>query len=334
MASRVRSRKQVAGPLQATLTPKEQKASRQPADDRPGRARHVLASPGSGRTRANDRMGANSLLPQAIAITGTGHPSDPNFVLAECLLVRAHMYMYFFAPDRSDTRLKAAKDAVDQALAEEPDLGEAHFALSFDLYWGFRTTAARTDSIWRGRHCRITTTWRKSAPRLPGARANGSRPWRDWAGRRSSIRGTRARRSSSARPMRKCAVTPRLIRPMRVPRSCPPIRRYRDPARAKYGPLEGRSRPAARYARGLGAIERRVSNKPPGIFRPSLVVAGLCDRSANRRGIGSADLDVFPRQFGDAAPAAPGLGLCCDGRWREGQGALQRRLPGISVRRA
>ena len=51
------------------------------------------------------------------------------------------MYMYFFAPDRTDARLNAAKDAADMALALQPQLGEAHFAKSFYWYWGFRDYA-------------------------------------------------------------------------------------------------------------------------------------------------------------------------------------------------
>ena len=49
--------------------------------------------------------------------------------------------------------------------------------------------------------------------------------------------------------------------------------------------LEGRSRSAARYTRSSRAVERRVSSEPLSIFRPGVVVAGLCDCSAYCRGI-------------------------------------------------
>lgn len=61
---------------------------------------------------------------------------DPQFALAAAALGRAHMLMYFGAQDRSETRLAAAKQAIDRALALQPDLGEAHFALGLYNYWG------------------------------------------------------------------------------------------------------------------------------------------------------------------------------------------------------
>ena len=80
-------------------------------------------------------------MPQAIELLQQAIAKDPKFALAAALLGRAHMYMYFFGPDRTDARLAAAKDAADQALALQPDLGEGHFALAFYWYWGFRDYA-------------------------------------------------------------------------------------------------------------------------------------------------------------------------------------------------
>ena len=91
---------------------------------------------------ANDQYGLTRvLMPQAIDLLKQAIAKDPKFALAEALLGRAHMYMYFFAPDRTDARLNAAKDAADMALALQPQLGEAHFAKSFYWYWGFRDYA-------------------------------------------------------------------------------------------------------------------------------------------------------------------------------------------------
>ncbi|HEV2607227.1 MAG TPA: hypothetical protein VGT79_04510, partial [Xanthomonadaceae bacterium] len=88
---------------------------------------------------ANDQYGLTQvLMPQAIDLLDKAIAKDPKFALALALLGRAHMYMYFFAPDRTDARLQAAKDAADRALALQPQLGEAHFALAFYWYWGFR----------------------------------------------------------------------------------------------------------------------------------------------------------------------------------------------------
>jgi serine/threonine-protein kinase len=80
-------------------------------------------------------------MPQAIELLQQAIAKDPKFVLAAALLGQAHMFVYFFAPDRTDARLTAAKAGADQALALQPDLGEAHFALALYWYWGFRDYA-------------------------------------------------------------------------------------------------------------------------------------------------------------------------------------------------
>jgi serine/threonine-protein kinase len=76
--------------------------------------------------------------PQAIALLEQALVADPKFALADAQLAYAHMFMYFNAGDRTETRLAAARSAVDRALALQPDLGEAHFALGIYHYWGRR----------------------------------------------------------------------------------------------------------------------------------------------------------------------------------------------------
>lgn len=77
-------------------------------------------------------------LPKAIALYQQALQSDPQFALAAAALGRAQMQMYFNAPDHTAQRLAAAKAAIDRALALQPDLGEAHFALGLYDYWGHR----------------------------------------------------------------------------------------------------------------------------------------------------------------------------------------------------
>jgi serine/threonine-protein kinase len=77
-------------------------------------------------------------VPQAIALFEQALAADPKFALADAQLAYAHMFMYFNAADRTETRLAAAKTAVDRSLASQPDLGEAHFALAVYHYWGRR----------------------------------------------------------------------------------------------------------------------------------------------------------------------------------------------------
>ena len=84
-------------------------------------------------------------MPQAIAMFEQALVVDPQFALAAAKLADAHMRMYFNAPDRTETRLAAAKTAADRALALRPGLGEAQLALAEYYYWGHRDYAAATE---------------------------------------------------------------------------------------------------------------------------------------------------------------------------------------------
>jgi TolB-like protein/Tfp pilus assembly protein PilF len=86
-------------------------------------------------------------VPQAIALLEQALAADPKFALADAQLAYAHMFMYFNAGDRTETRLAAARTAVDRALALQPDLGEAHFALGIYHYWGRRDYALALEQL-------------------------------------------------------------------------------------------------------------------------------------------------------------------------------------------
>ena len=61
---------------------------------------------------------------------------DPTFALAFSKLSEAHIAMYWFYYDRSDTRLTKARQAVDKALRLGIELPEAHVALGLYYYHG------------------------------------------------------------------------------------------------------------------------------------------------------------------------------------------------------
>lgn len=63
---------------------------------------------------------------------------DPGFALAYADLSWHHSTMYQLNRDRSDRRLQLAKSAADSALALQPDLPNAHLALGWYYYCGFR----------------------------------------------------------------------------------------------------------------------------------------------------------------------------------------------------
>jgi len=131
----------VAGALKATLMPEEAaRVASVPTQNAEAYDFYLRALAFS--NRANDQYALTRvLMPQAIELLQQAIAKDPNFALAAALLGQAHMYMYFFGPDRTDERLAAAKAAADQALALQPNLGEAHFALALYWYWGLREYA-------------------------------------------------------------------------------------------------------------------------------------------------------------------------------------------------
>jgi len=98
--------------------------------------------------RAFDDPGlSQSELPLAIALYQQALAKDPDFALAAAALARAHMQMYFWAPDRTNARLAAAKTAADRALALQPNLGQGHYALGLYDYWGHRDYAGATTQL-------------------------------------------------------------------------------------------------------------------------------------------------------------------------------------------
>jgi serine/threonine-protein kinase len=97
---------------------------------------------------ANDQYALTPvLMPQAIDLLQQAIARDPQFAIAFALLGRAHMYMYFFGADRTDTRLDAAKEAAKRALRLQPDLAEGHSALAYYYYWGFRDYQRAIDEL-------------------------------------------------------------------------------------------------------------------------------------------------------------------------------------------
>jgi TolB-like protein/Tfp pilus assembly protein PilF len=126
----------IATALQANLSPRE-KASMQvhptahlDAYDLYLRARDLFRWSGAGDPRENGEK-ALRLLDQAIT-------RDPQFALAYSLASRFHNELYWFGFDKTRARLAKAKTAVDTALRLHPELGDAHLALAYHYYYGYR----------------------------------------------------------------------------------------------------------------------------------------------------------------------------------------------------
>jgi tetratricopeptide (TPR) repeat protein len=62
--------------------------------------------------------------------------ADPSFAQAHARLSRVHAQIYWHHYDRTDARLRLAKQAADAAKALAPDLPETRIALGFYHYWG------------------------------------------------------------------------------------------------------------------------------------------------------------------------------------------------------
>ena len=126
----------IATALRANLSPWE-KASMQvhPTEHRDAydlylRARDLFRWSGSGDPRENAEK-ALHLLDQAIG-------RDPRFALAHSLASRFHNELYWFGFDKTRARLAKAKAAADTALRLHPDLGDAHLAMAYHYYYGYR----------------------------------------------------------------------------------------------------------------------------------------------------------------------------------------------------
>ncbi|HVR81538.1 MAG TPA: hypothetical protein VHF02_05605 [Luteimonas sp.] len=131
----------VADALKAQLLP-EEAARVADVPTRNPEAYDLYLRAGAHANRAYDQNNfVAKELPPAIALYQQALAKDPNFALAAAALAQAHIQMYFFAPDRTEARLAAAKAAAEQALTLQPDLGEGHYALAAYHYWGHRDYA-------------------------------------------------------------------------------------------------------------------------------------------------------------------------------------------------
>jgi TolB-like protein/class 3 adenylate cyclase/Flp pilus assembly protein TadD len=129
--------KAIADQLEAKLSPAEKAAIEQPptanlvAYDRYLRAKNFFEMlTFDARTPENLRQ-AIRLLDQAVA-------HDPMFLLAYCLLARAHAYLYFLGADHTPARVVLAKEALSAALRLGPEGDEPHLAGAWIAYHCYR----------------------------------------------------------------------------------------------------------------------------------------------------------------------------------------------------
>jgi serine/threonine-protein kinase len=137
----------VADALKAQLMPAEaERATAVPTHNEAAYQLYLQANAHFNRALDQDVLVPREL-PQAIPLYQHALDADPQFALAAAALGRAHMHVYFYAPDRTEARLASAKTAIERALALQPDLGEAHYALALYHYWGHRDYARAVDEL-------------------------------------------------------------------------------------------------------------------------------------------------------------------------------------------
>jgi len=137
----------VADALKAQLMPAEaERATAVPTHNETAYQLYLQANAHFNRALDQDVLVPREL-PQAIPLYQRALDADPQFALAAAALGRAHMHVYFYAPDRTEARLSSAKTAIDRALGLKPDLGEGHYALALYFYWGHRDYARALDEL-------------------------------------------------------------------------------------------------------------------------------------------------------------------------------------------
>jgi len=129
--------KAIADQLQAKLSPAEKAAIEQPptanlvAYDRYLRAKTFFEMLTFDARGPENFRQALRLLEQAVA-------HDPTFLLAYCLMARAHAYLYFLGTEHTSARVALAREALQTALHLRPNGEEPHLAAAWVAYHSCR----------------------------------------------------------------------------------------------------------------------------------------------------------------------------------------------------
>lgn len=138
---------QVAAALQARLLPEEsERVAREPtkspeAYDYYLRSLSHFNTENAMKTYALPLEQGRSEALAAVAGFEKALARDPDFALARALLAQTRMVLYWNFEVRSDELLAAAKNSAEEALAQQPGLGEAHLALALYHFYGYHNYA-------------------------------------------------------------------------------------------------------------------------------------------------------------------------------------------------
>jgi TolB-like protein/class 3 adenylate cyclase/Flp pilus assembly protein TadD len=145
--------RQVAQALQASLLPAEASAIAVVPTHNP-KAYDLYLQANAFMRRAWDQTDfSGTLAPQAIALYDQALAEDPGFALAEAERARAQLLMYVrknrLVVPAAETAawLAAAKASAERALAQQPNLAEAHFALGMYNFFDYRDLATAREQF-------------------------------------------------------------------------------------------------------------------------------------------------------------------------------------------
>src|SRR5438552_796859 len=125
---------EIAGALGATLSPQEKARVQAKPTNNPAAYDAYLR----GRAFTAGSPYDKTTVENAIQSYQEAVKLDPSFALAWAYLSCAQSGSFWVGVDSSPTRLAAAKDSLDRALALDPNLPETHLALGYYRYYGQR----------------------------------------------------------------------------------------------------------------------------------------------------------------------------------------------------
>ena len=140
----------IADQLQAKLSPKEKSAiNARPTSDLAAYDLYLQAK--------ELRYGVNpypekEVLFKMVQLLDQALARDPAFLLAHCLLVRAHDAIYFENYDQTETRLALAEASVKAAVRLQPDSGETLLAQAIHFYWGYLNFDRAREELAKAQH--------------------------------------------------------------------------------------------------------------------------------------------------------------------------------------
>jgi tetratricopeptide (TPR) repeat protein len=131
LPSKARSRREIAGSLQATLTGGEEQALAANPTNNP-EAYDAYLRGLAFEARSND---SNDALFKAIYFYDLAVRLDSNFALAWARLSGSHALLYFNRGDTTAVRRDAAKEALEHAQKLQPNSPETLLFLGYYQYW-------------------------------------------------------------------------------------------------------------------------------------------------------------------------------------------------------